>query len=358
MGLKLLNRVFCLRQVWALRYSFFRIVRRFFCLSVVINFLGVGLSRLLRLNHVIGMPYLIMLEPTSRCNLSCPMCARTFVGMNNRTEKDITLSEFKLLFNKVESYALMFAFWNFGEPFLNKDLLKMVAYAHERCVFCTVSTNGILLTKEKVNEIIASKLDYLTISMDGATEDSYKKYRKGGNFKSLLKNIRYLVDEKKRQKVLYPFIEIVFLIMRDNEHELIQMKHLAGELGVNKLTFKKVSLYRTNDFLDKKEFLPKNPKFIHAVHKENSKKNNDCALPWMQLIINSDGNISFCCADFLQTEKMGNLFTESVCEIWNGQRFRQLRKQITQNIETIPICHKYCPIRSFDNSVFIDKEGI
>jgi len=280
------------------------------------------------------------------------MCARTFVGLKNRQARDMTLPEFKTVFDKLQKYLLVISFWNIGEPFLNKGLLKMVGYAHERRVFTSVLTNGTILDQEKSKEVIASGLDYLAISMDGATEDSYKKYRKGGDFKALKKNIKFLIEERKRRKIFYPFVEIVFLVMKDNEHELNDMMRLARELGVNRLSFKKVSLISAEHLVDKSEILPKNQDFLHDVHKGNYRRKKSCSSPWGQLVINADGNVTPCCSDFFHAENMGNMFTESAYSVWNGEKFRGFRNRIIKDFDNIKACRDNCSENNFDSDVF------
>jgi radical SAM protein with 4Fe4S-binding SPASM domain len=352
MRFRMLNRIFRFKEIWALRYSFLYLLPRFFRISLLINSLSVYLSKLLRLTRIIGMPYMIMLEPTSRCNMLCPMCARTFVGLNNRQERDMTFAEFKTVFDKLEKYLVLISFWNIGEPFLNKDLLTMVNYAHKRRVFSSVLTNGTVLEPEKSRQIIACGLDYLAVSIDGATEESYKKYRKGGDFKRLMENIRFLVSEKKRQKKSNPFIEIVFLVMRDNEHELENMVRLARELGINRLSFKKVSLISAEQLVDFSAILPQNREFLHNVHKPDYVRKKSCSSPWEQLVINADGNVTACCSDFFHAESMGNLFTETADNIWNGDKFQGFRQRIIKDFENIKACRDNCSENNLDSDIF------
>ncbi|MDD5746781.1 MAG: radical SAM protein, partial [Candidatus Omnitrophica bacterium] len=263
--IRLLNRLFNGKELWALRHSFARIGRRLFNVPRIYNLIALYVSRWGFSAQVSGVPYLAMLEPTSRCNLRCPMCGRTFAGLN-RAERDMSLAEFNVVFNKIKSNLLAVGFWNLGEPLLNGSLFEMVRVAAREDIFSIVLTNGTLLDQRKSQEVIASGLDYLGISMDGASASSYNKYRLGGDFKTVVGNIKFLIEEKKRRRSLTPFVEIIFLVMKDNEREIEAMIKLAGDLGVNKLSLKKVSLGFADEFIEPAEFLPAERRYIHSIH--------------------------------------------------------------------------------------------
>jgi Predicted Fe-S oxidoreductases len=234
----------------------------------------------------------------------------------------MSLAEFNVVFNKIKSNLLAVGFWNLGEPLLNGSLFEMVRVAAREDIFSIVLTNGTLLDQRKSQEVIASGLDYLGISMDGASASSYNKYRLGGDFKTVVGNIKFLIEEKKRRRSLTPFVEIIFLVMKDNEREIEAMIKLAGDLGVNKLSLKKVSLGFADEFIEPAEFLPAERRYIHSIHAGSiSRLKKHCISPWLQVAVNADGNVVSCCGDYYSVS-MGNLFTEGFPEIWNGARSR------------------------------------
>ena len=354
MKIRLLNRIFSGKEVWALRYSFFRFLPRLFSFSVSLNLIKVYISRILRLKHLWGTPYLIMVEPTSRCNLSCPMCGRTFPGLN-REERDLSLAEFGNIFNQVKSRLLAVGLWNLGEPLLNESLFDMVRMVSREKIFSIVLSNGTLLDKKKADAAVDSGLDYLGISMDGASASTYNKYRSGADFKQLVANIEYLSEEKKRRGSLTPFIEIIFLVMKDNEREINDMIKLSKRLGANKLSLKKISLSGTDNFIRTSEILPANPRFIHAIHADSRDRlKKYCIAPWFQVTINADGNVIPCCGGY-RADIMGNVFAEDFSLIWNGPKFKDFRGKLRKDIDAVESCRR-CAERSYDPEVFINPD--
>ena len=70
---------------------------------------------------------MFMVEPTTQCNLKCPLCPvpahmhRPGIHMQQHTYRDVV--------DDIAGHARMIALWNFGEPFLNPDIFDMIRYA-------------------------------------------------------------------------------------------------------------------------------------------------------------------------------------------------------------------------------------
>jgi len=110
------------------------------------------------------MPSWVQIETTNRCNFNCEMCPRTVL---NLPETDMDMKTFRFildrLFLKPGSLITLFGL---GEPLIHPELFSMVGEVHEKGLKAGFTTNGVLLRKETQKKIIASRLDYLRISID------------------------------------------------------------------------------------------------------------------------------------------------------------------------------------------------
>ena len=105
-------------------------------------------------------------------------------------------------------------FFNYGEAFLHKRALDMCEYIKSRFphVYLYTSTNGLALTEDGARRLARSGIDEVTFSIDGATPESYVKYRQRGDFAKAIRNLRRCRDEKRearprravRQLALHP----------------------------------------------------------------------------------------------------------------------------------------------------------
>src|SRR5262249_12737400 len=75
-----------------------------------------------------GRPMNITIEPTSACNLGCPVC-ETGAGKLNRATKHMTFDEFKTIVDKVGANTNTLMFYFMGEPFINRQSYEMIRYA-------------------------------------------------------------------------------------------------------------------------------------------------------------------------------------------------------------------------------------
>lgn len=309
------------------------------------NILGVSISLMMKNPHIAGYPIRLMIEPTNLCNLKCPLCP-TGNGTLGRPKGKMSLSNYKMIIDQVGEYVTHIYLWNYGEPFINKDIFEMVSYAKRKKIYVAISTNGHFLnTSEEREKLINSHLDNLIVALDGASEETFKKYRRQGSFSAVTENLKALILKKREMNSSLPLIEIQFIVMKHNQHEIGKIKEVALRLGADKLTLKFLGIGDPAQNIDP-QYLP-DEKFIRSSFKKrkNDKLDkNGCPFLWMSSVIDWDGDVVPCCYDPHANYKFGNLFTEGLTfkEIWNGKKYIDFRKRVLHNKKSIPICAS-CP---------------
>ena len=300
---------------------------------------SLGISNLIKKPIVWGFPPAVMIETTNICNLKCPLCP-SGNGTLKRAKGYMEFATFKRIIDEIKDKAFMVILWNQGEPFLNKEFIKMVQYASEAKLFTLVSTNANVLPNAE--QIVESGLDSIIVSFDGTTQETYNKYRVNGDLQLLKNNVKKLVEAKKKLKKKTPLIRQQFLVMKHNEHEIDEMKILAQDLSVDHLEFKTAQIYQKEDIFN---YLPQNPKYRRYKVSENDDFElkygikNRCSRIWTKPVINWDGELAICCFDKDITHKVGNILTEPFSNIWKNKNFQQMRKQILTDRAKIPICN-------------------
>jgi len=292
-----------------------------------------------------GFPYMLQIEPTSRCNLSCLLCP---AGRNelNRERRDMTLEEFRLVVDDMERWLLFLILWDWGEPFMNRQLPDMIRYASERGIKTVTSTNGHFLQDEAyVEAILKSGLSTLIVAIDSLSPESYQVYRKRGKLDRVLAGLQKLM-EMKRRLGSRTLINMRMVVMRQNEHELGQLRRLAGELGADWFTAKTLNPSMGPTALDE-ELVPSNPRYRrYAYHKgtyERIRVDTMCKRAWFMSNILSNGDVVPCCYDYDATMKVGNAFEQPLSELWHGPAYRALRERIYHQKDSLPHCRD-CPV--------------
>jgi len=334
------NRPFCLVDFWKLRYLLLLFIKRVLKPIVFLNvchWFMFGFMRLVKLPY---MPLYAMIEPTSRCNISCEMCERSLFTFN-REEKDMSLCKFEKIIDELGDYLIFVVLWNYGEPLLHEDLEEMVAYCSKKGIITIVSTNGLLLERKRSLKLISAGLKYLIVSVDGANKQVYDKYRKGSDFEKVAHNVKGVCFLKQQMKSAFPIVELQCIVMKHNEPQVEHFFQRAELWGADRVSLKKFSTLLRYGY--PANFLPTNNRFIlKAFHRDKDVHKRFCVTPWRSLVINSDGNIIPCCSDYFSIRKMGNAFSDDTGSVWNSQKYIEFRRSIRENINAVEICSD-CP---------------
>jgi len=290
-----------------------------------------------------GMPYGIMIEPTTSCNLRCPECPsgkREFTRDTGMLEETLFIKTIDELYKDLLYLILYFQ----GEPYLNKSFFKMVKYASDKGIYVGTSTNAHYLNDENAKKTIASGLDSLIISIDGTTQESYAAYRKGGNLETVIKGVRNLVKWKKEMKSATPYLIIQFVVFKTNEHQLEEIKILSKELGVEELQLKTAEI---TDYKNGNALIPSIDKYSRYKQAKDgtwvfkNKLPNQCFRMWHSCAITWNGLIVPCCYDKDAQHTLGDLKNQTFATVWKSKTYTNFRVQILKSRATIDIC-KHC----------------
>ena len=301
---------------------------------------GFLLSRIFRAVIVIGKPWAASVEPTTSCNLRCPECP---TGMNSlsRTKGNMNLEVFREILDRLSPDLFYLTLYFQGEPMLNPHFSEMVTMARKQNIFVATSTNGHYLNGKNIDSIIKSGLNHLIISLDGLDQQTYEKYRINGNLPTVLEGIKLLVAAKKAMNSNVPFIELQFIVMRHNEHQMQQMREFAKQADVDKLVFKTAQVYN----FDAESTIIPNLKTKSRYRQTSDGKwvlvkkiRNRCHRIWSSLVITWDGKVVPCCYDKDADHKSGNLLEEPLSEIWKNQNYTAFRKQVLKNRSETEMC--------------------
>lgn len=294
------------------------------------------------MNRVIqwGLPFNISIEPTTSCNLGCPECPS---GLKSFTRDTGTLSVdfYNKFLNEVQKDLIYLYFYFQGEPYLHPDFLSLVKAASEKKIYTVTSTNAHFLSPRKATETVQSGLDRILISIDGASQETYESYRKGGKLAKVIEGTKNLVKAKRQLNSSTPHIIIQFLVVKPNEHEIPEILQLGKDLGVDEVKLKTAQVY---DFKNGNELIPSIEQYSRYRKNEDgsyrikNKLENKCWKLWHSCVVTWDGNIVPCCFDKDAKYEMGSLQTHTFQSIWENKNYKAFRGQLVNNRKSIDIC--------------------
>jgi len=299
------------------------------------------------------LPMLVTIEPTNLCNLQCPLCP-TVSNKIQRPRRMMSFEEFKGIIDELRYFTIKVVLYNYGEPFLNPDILKMIAYAVSANMEVSINTNGHFFeSKAFVAELIKTGLAKLVFSIDGKDQETYAKYRVGGDLDKAIKGLKLVCETKKELKSRRPEVELQFLLLRHNIHQRDDMRRLAQESGADIYCEKSINLLIFNSFSEPrpqellKEFLPSDlalTRFDLKDGKLDYKGDvlNKCFWIDHSTVIQSDGTVVPCSYDSFSKHIMGNAFETPLKYIWKRKLYQDLRSGIKKNRKNTPVCD-ICP---------------
>jgi len=298
------------------------------------------ISRLLSKSIHWGQPLSISIEPTTSCNLSCPECPSGLKKFSRPTGK-ISRSNFELILKQMGQSLQYITLYFQGEPLLHSEFADFVRLAKQQKIMVATSTNAHYLNREMANEIVTSGLDRLIISLDGTDAETYVKYRRGGDFNQVIENIKTIVEVRKEHKAKHPLLELQFLVLKHNEHQIEDIKKLGKELGMDKVVLKTAQVYEFevgNDFIPDLDKYARYEKQADGKYRIKNKLPNHCFRMWSGCVLTWDAQVVPCCFDKDADYKFGAVTEQTFKKIWKSDDYNDFRNQILSDRSKIDIC--------------------
>ena len=177
------------------------------------------------------LPRELQVEVTGACNLRCRMCLVSYRPTLGRTSGSMDLETFKRVVDALPDLRRV-TMQGLGEPLLAPDFFAMLEHLAARGIEMGFNTNGTLLTRERAERLVDLGVSWLHVSLDGASPATYEDIRHRSQFDLVRRNVAGLVEVMRERGAEKPDLELVFVAMRRNVHELPDLVRLACELGV------------------------------------------------------------------------------------------------------------------------------
>ena len=329
----------------------------------LVNLLRLEAERISGRTRLKGRPYIIVIDPINVCNLKCPFCPTGYGGLPLKPGR-MELDLYKMFIDQIARHTIKLILYNWGEPFLHKDILSMIRYAHRKRIATVISTNLNVMPTGGAEAIVKSGLDDLIISCDGLSQRTYEIYRRGGDLSRVVANLQSIAEAKSKLRSQSPVIEFQYLVFRHNEHEVGRVESFAKDRGADFVRICKPYLnmdseevkpatnpaYVRNQYLDAtKSQSPDLDIFSPGADQEACVAENPpplkCFWPWRSMVINWNGQVDPCCGkNYLSG--FGNVFEAPFEKIWNGPLYRYARGWIKgrrKNDKRFLIVCRGCP---------------
>ncbi|MEW6676511.1 MAG: radical SAM protein [Pseudomonadota bacterium] len=305
----------------------------------------------LRRTRVHGRPYVLVIDPANVCNLRCPLCPTGLLQTGRRSQM-ITWETFTHIVDMAAPWAYKLNLFNWGEPLLHSHVFDMIRYARKKGLGTTMSTNlSVDISDADIDQLLTCGVEFLCLSIDGATQETYAKYRRKGKLDLVLHNLDRLVRRRKELGLKRPVIEWQFIPMRHNEHEEDAARELAHKHGADRFRCIPVGLpfeAENRPELEREWFPIKIQGGETAGGEEissNDQSPKPCYFLYRYLVVNPDGKTSPCCVVYGEPTDFGDLTQEPLDALWNNAQYCSGRAQYSSSGRpTVPTVCDRCDL--------------
>jgi MoaA/NifB/PqqE/SkfB family radical SAM enzyme len=313
-------------------------------------------------------PVCLYLEVTNRCNLLCETCPRTFEELE--PPADLSWDLFTRIVDQIPDVARV-VLHGVGEPMLHKDLFRMVRYLKDRGTYVLFNTNGTLLNPKKFDDLVASGLDELRVSLDAADRDSYKRVRGKDYFDRIVRDVGKFVAYKQQHGLVAPRVSLWLTGLKETVEQLPSFVRLAAEMGVaavhlQRLVFddagfgmarSELSLFESTKAEEQAaidaaiaigrslgvelDASGATEPGLSLKRAADDKPWATCRRPWSLMYFTAHGRALPCCiapfsARGYQNYTLGDATQQSLREIWNSPAYRDFRTNLLGDIPPKP----------------------
>lgn len=287
----------------------------------------------------LDVPLAVFVDPSSACNFRCTFCPtghRDLISATGRFQGAMNFDVFTKVVDDLGEFGKpikLLRLYKDGEPFLNKRLADMVAYAKRSGHVERVDTitNGSLLTPERMAPVLEAGIDRISISIDGMSREQYKQVVGYDlDFDVLVKNIQWLYDNKGDCELAVKIIDdIVTPEEKKRFYDIFEDK--CDFISTENL----IPSWPEFDIVERSGFIMSGKETFHLPLQPKEV----CTFIFYSMAINADGQVSACLMDWSRKLLIGDVRTQSVKEIWHSEPMNALRYQhLSGKASENPVC--------------------
>lgn len=317
-----------------------------------------------------SFPINITLALTLRCNAKCAMCALTEL-LNNRDE-ELSLEQYRIFIESCVKFRPGFVLYG-GEPFLRNDILDIIEIIKKHKLSCGVFTNGILLNKNILKEIIRLQLNFVVFSVYGPRDIHDRIVGINGAYDKLIENMAFLKEQRAKTSIIIHCtvseqnIRYLDKLADISQYDKVRFGHLTFFTDADKKKAAEELKYLfPQDRIELKSFILNPDKilteqfidnlFIVKAKKEASftpeldideiknwyscdfKTRRKCIFVWRGVFIAPNGDVYPCMGNFYY--RMGNILKDNLLDIWNSEKYIAFRSMLRKRI--FSACARCC----------------
>jgi radical SAM protein with 4Fe4S-binding SPASM domain len=270
------------------------------------------------------VPLHLDIELTNQCNLRCEMCWHFELLEDQKGFMDFALFK-KIIDEGVCEGVKAIKLQSRGEAMLHPKINEAIVYAKQKGIIdIQLTTNATLLNEKTWKGFLEGGLNVLHLSLDPAHRRSYEKLNRGNTYRDkVIKNVVDFLNARNKSGSKIPYARI----------QMIQTEDIQE--------FKEMFIDEISQLVDEVTISPKFNLFntLKMNSGNNEQEKRPCSYLWQRMVINFNGKATVCCRDYNCDHIMGDIKSQTLDEIWNGQKYFEARNLHLQGIrDKISVC--------------------
>ncbi len=262
-------------------------------------------------------PRVVQIQTRTGCNARCVFCPNSMLAAKIAPfEMDWEL--FTKIADEITSRPVArISPYLMNEPLMDREIGKKIRYLAERKrpgTVIKINSNGALLDDEMGEQLIESGLDRINFSVHGIRKETYESQMVGMRLKRVLENIDRFLQLRESKGSTRPRVRVTMVRTRAIEEELDEIMAYWGSKGV------KVNI-RPLENRAQREIATR------GINPKRWRPFTFCNRLFEQAYVLSNGDVVLCCVDWERTTILGNLSNQSLYDIWNSERFMEIRRR-------------------------------
>jgi radical SAM protein with 4Fe4S-binding SPASM domain len=291
-------------------------------------------------------------ETTNICNADCTFCGYRFMERRKTVMKWPVYEKAITAFVANGGGSINFT-PTVGDPLVDKQIIRKIRHAksHPSITSVMLYTNGILINRFGLDDILTSGLTRLAISTYVGTREGYKRYYGKDKYHRVIANIE-AIARRNRELGSPVLITLHLRVARDegewkNTEEYRRFEALVGARNISFL-----ESYDAWSGLIELDDVPAGCHMAESLPVKIKKK-SPCFELYRRVHVLADGTVGACiCVDLESEIKIGDINKQSLTEIWQGDKLKRYRSDWLKGDlpDVCKTCTRYTPVEEFIES--------
>ncbi len=284
-----------------------------------------------------AFPSQVIIDVTELCNLACTHCPhpdfkKSAHYAGRLLDPALVAKAVGEVAESGQGVVQQVRFTSEGEPLLHRAIFDILADAVRRSgTFVSLTTNGVLLTDDRIDRLLATGIHLVDISVDAFTSETYARIRVRGDLAVTRANIERLIARVRASgsstRVVVSYIEQPENAAETEAFERFWRGAGAHDVAIRRLHSAAGAVIAVADVLRRQTTVARRP----------------CVYPWERIVLTPRGTLAFCPADWTHGSTLADYRSTTIAELWGSLRYADLRRaHLTDDYRAHAFCGQ-CP---------------